>query len=900
MQRYLQSGFQLIVFFVLLWASTSEISRAQATSSVTRLHAWEEHQALGQESPFRDLKWRALGPLQAGAKIEAIAVPPGNHGIIYVGVGSGNIWKTVNNGVSWTPIFENESTFSIGDLAISNSDPDIIWAGTGETQPRPWGYAYSGTGVFRSLDGGNNWSNMGLSETHHIGKVLIHPSNPNIVFVAAIGHFNTQNDERGVFRTSDGGSTWEKVLFLGNDTGAIDLVMNPSDPSVIYAAMWQRNSGSDGESGEKSGIYRSLDGGDTWIRLENGLPKGQLGRSGLDISQSNPDVIYTFIDNRSQAASVEDDALIGGEVYRSNNRGDTWENVSKENMSIIFGALGWKFADIRVSPANENELFVLGVKAYHSSDGGKTYARIGENIVRVHDTRGEVMHLDQHEIWIDPLNPGRVLLGNDGGLFQSYDGGDSWLHHNNIPAAEFYAVSFDNSSPFNVYGGTQDNAALFGPSDTELDGSRVAGSITDPWENVYLDRWTGGDSFDTLVDPTSEGVVYYEHQHGGLMRIDVNGESVLTGGRSAESIRPRAPEGEVAWLFGWFAPLTLSHHDPRTLFMGANVLLRSTDRGDNWRAISPDLADSSGGEKAPIPYGGITDIAESFSDPNLIWVGTEGGTVWFGDLSTEIWSKRDKNLPAKWVSTLIASQHDPRSLYVSMTGYREDDFSAYLYKSEDQGIMWKSIVGNLPAESINVVREDPTDPNILYVGTDLGVFTSLDGGATWISLSASLPSTPVHDLFIHPRDNQIVIGTHGRGAFILEAGPIQEFQSIQAAGSPRFFEILPAILPNVEGKSVMSRSGTTYGEAKIGYMLPNSVSGVSIDIFDSSQTLVGRLTGSGEAGVHTLDWDLVSLGAEIQKGQYVDRQSYVGAGTYTLILKGGSDEVRGAVVILRQ
>ena len=892
--------FCVFLLLFLFSASDAILTHAQATSSEARQKSWDRHQDLDLQSPFKDYAWRALGPLQAGAKIEAIAVPPGNHGIIYVGVGSGNVWKTVNNGISWTPIFEHESTFTIGDIAVSNSNPDIVWVGSGETPPRPWGYAYAGTGVFRSLDGGKTWANRGLSETHHIGKVLIHPSNPQIVYVAAIGHFYTQNDERGVFRTRDGGSTWEKVLFLGSDTGAIDLVMNPSNPNVIFAAMWQRGSGEGSEAGKKSGLYRSKDGGDTWTHLEKGLPKGPVGRSGLDISVSNPNVVYTFVDNHTPAASGKEGALVGGEVYRSADGGDSWEHVSKEHTSIVFGELGWKFADIRVSPADENELYILGVKAYHSMDGGKTFARIGERIVRVHDTRGEVMHLDQHEIWIDPLNPQRVLLGNDGGLFQSYDGGDSWLHLNNIPAAEFYAISYDNASPFNVYGGTQDNAALFGPSTVELDGSQVVGSTRDPWENVYLDRWTGGDSFDTLVDPSTDGVVYYEHQYGGLIRKDVNGESVLSGGRSSTSIQPRAPEGEKKWRFGWFSPLALSHYDPRTLYMGANFLLRTTDRGDNWEAISPDLADSSGGEKSPVPYGTITDIAESPHDPSLIWIGTEGGSVWFGDLSSKTWSQRDGTLPDKWISTLIASVHDPSTLYVSMTGYREDDFSAYLFKSVDKGLTWKSIVGNLPGESINVIREDPVYPEILYIGTDLGVFTSLDGGESWISLSASLPTTPVHDLFVHPRDNQMVIGTHGRGAFIVDVGPIRAYHSLGNDGRPHVFDILPAILPNIEGLSVMYRPGTTYGEAVITYMVAHTGPAVSIDLYDSAHTLVGHLAGSGEAGVHVLKWDLVPLGAEIQKGQYIDQVSHIEPGTYSLILRANGEEVRSSIIVLAQ
>ncbi len=741
-------------------------ARAQATDPGTRLRAWEDHIRLERESPFSDLEWRAVGPMQAGARVEAIAVPPGIHGTIYVGIGSGNLWKTENNGLTWTPIFEKESAFSVGDVAVSRSDPEIVWVGTGETQPRHSGYSYSGTGVFKSTDAGRTWQNTGLSDTHHIGKVLIHPTNPDIVFVAALGHFWSPNQERGVFRTVDGGESWDRVLFVSDHTGVVDLVMDPSDPQVLYASAWQAVSGEPVEAGEESGVFRSTDGGDSWEKLGGGLPDGPLGRIGLDVAPSSPHIVYAFVDNWGPS-HVEGRAITGGEVYRSDDRGGSWRKVNEDDLYEVYGVYGWKFADIRVSPDNPDDLFILGNRAFHSNDGGRTFRRISEKIIRMHDTRGVIMHLDHHEIWIDPLDPNRVLLGNDGGLFQSWDRGESWLHINNLPAAEFYSLSLDMSDPYRIFGGTQDNAALYGPSHISIEGA-----IWDPWENVYLDQWTGGDSFDTYLDPTDNSLVYYEHQHGSMRRMDISQDSVLTG--AAQSIRPRLAREEGRWRSGWYTPFIISHHDPYTLYVGGNRLLKSTNRGEDWAPISQEVADSAEGPRAAVPFGTITMIAESELQQGLIYVGTEGGSAWLTRDDGENWERVGQGLPKKWVSRIVASRHETGRVYLSQTGFREDDFSSYLFSSDDFGESWTSIVGNLPGESVNVIQEDPDLPNVLYVGTDLGVYVSGNRGVSWHSLSSNLPTTPVHDLDVHPRDGELVIGTHGRSVFVLDLTPVRD------------------------------------------------------------------------------------------------------------------------------
>ena len=730
--------------------------------------------------------------MQAGARVEAIAVPPGNHGTIYVGIGSGNLWKTENNGLSWSPIFERESSFSIGDVAVSPSNPEVLWVGTGETQPRHSGYSYSGTGVFKSTDGGESWQNMGLHDTHHIGKVLIHPTNPDIVFVAALGHFWSPNEERGVFRTVDGGESWDRVLFISDHAGVVDLVMDPSDPRTLYASAWQAVSGEPVEGGEESGVYRSTDGGNGWEKLSNGFPEGPLGRIGLDVAPTASEVVYAFVDNWNPSP-VEGREIVGGEVYRSDDRGSSWRKVNEEDLFSVFGVYGWKFTDVRVSPQDPDDLFILGNRAFRSTDGGRTFRGIGEKIIRMHDTRGVIMHLDHHEIWIDPLNPDRVLLGNDGGLFQSWDRGESWLHINNIPAAEFYSITLDMSDPYRIFGGTQDNAALYGPSHLSFEDV-----IWDPWENVYLDQWTGGDSFDTYPDPTDSALVYYEHQHGSMRRMDITQDSVLTG--AAESIRPRLRReartgggaaggrgaggggaggveagAEESWRSGWYTPFIISHYDPYTLYVGGNFLLKSTNRGEDWFPISPDLSDPAGGPRAVVPFGTITMISESKLQRGLIYVGTEGGSVWITRDEGENWGRVGRGLPEKWVSRVLASTHQMGRVYVSQTGFREDDFNSYLFRSDDFGGSWTSIVGDLPAESVNVIQEDPELADVLYVGTDLGVFVSGDGGGHWHSLSTQLPTTPVHDLDIHPREGELVIGTHGRSVFVLDLAPVREW-----------------------------------------------------------------------------------------------------------------------------
>ena len=724
----------------------------------------------------------------------------------------------------------------MGDIAVAPSNSEIVWVGTGEVQPRFSGYAFAGTGVFKSTNAGRTWAPMGLADSHHIAKVLIDPVNPDIVYVAAMGHQWTPNAERGIYKTTDGGRTWKRSLFLDEQTGAIDIVMDPSNRNLLYASMWQI------ETGPKSGVYRSKDGGKTWKKLM--LPVMEIGRSNITVAPSQPKTLYVFLDNRGPH-SGEQQHYVGGEVYRSDDRGDTWRKANTQDLYPVFGPFGWKFCDIRVSPDNAEEIYIFGNRAFHSTDGGRTYTRIGETIRRLRDTQGLVMHLDHHAFWIDPGDPNHLLLGNDGGVFSSYDRGKSWLHLNTIPIAQFYSVAVDMAEPYNIYGGTQDDAAFYGPSTYTVDDSR---NENEPWRQVYLDKWTGGDSFVTLPDPEDRRFIYYEHQNGDLRRMDTLGESIQTGSRSSQDISPEAPKGEKPWRIGWFMPYLISAFDPATLYAGADKLLKTTDRGKKWTAISPDLSDPVGGLRDPVQLGTITMISESPRQRGLLYAGTEGGRVHLTKDDGGHWTEISKGLPKKWVSRVLASAYQDGLAYASFTGYRDDDTRAYLFRTTDYGATWTSIVGNLPAESINVVREDPRNADVLYVGTDAGVYVSLDQGASWMSLSATLPTTPVHDLVVHPRDDEIVIGTHGRGVFVLDARPIQGWR---VAGT-KLFAPHPAL---VRIADEVEPAGTP-GSAAIAFQveLPGPV---TLTIRDLKGEVVRTLSLNATRGLNVAAWNLL-------------------------------------------
>ena len=733
-----------------------------ATTAEARLAAWRQHQQMERESPVT-LKWRAVGPRMQGGRIETVAVAPGRPSTIYAGAGSGGVFKSINNGTTWTPIFDNEATTSIGAIAVASSDANTVWVGTGEVLMAR--SSYPGMGVYKSTDAGASWTHMGLTDSHHISQVLIHPTDPQRVWVAAIGRLYSESPERGVFRTRDGGRTWQRTLFVNERTGAIDLALDPSNPNVLYASMWDRSRKAWGHrpNGPGSGAYKSVDGGETWTRL-SGLPSGEhVGRIGLAIARSNPKVVYALVDNYAPApvaagrgrGGAQPPDRIGGEVYRSDDAGATWRKVNTEPV-----ATGWDFCLIQVAPDNENIVYLPNNRFMASEDAGRTYRQIQGTLVHLLPHGSTVLHLDQHDLWINPANGDHMLLGNDGGLHLSYDRGASWLHLNNLPIGEFYAVTVDMATPYTIYGGTQDNAALFGSSAQTITDDRG-----DQWAHVYLDQWGGGDSYFTYRDPSDPDVFFYEHQFGDLRR------KRMSTGRT-DGISPRAPRGEPAYRTNWMTPFFFSAHDPGTMYYAAEKVFRSRDRGDTWTAISPDLT-SAPATQGNVPWGTITTVSESPRDGRVLYTGADDGRISVTRDGGTSWTRIGESLPERWVSRLLASRHDDATVFAALTGYRFNELTPYLFVSRDYGRTWTSITSNLPTESINVVAEDPVDPRVLYIGTDAGVYASINQGASWMSLSSGLPTVPVHDLVVHPRDHELVVATHGRSIYVADIRPVR-------------------------------------------------------------------------------------------------------------------------------
>ena len=720
----------------------SDKSLAVPTSADARNDSWEHHLELQRNSPYKALQWRAIGPRRQGGRIESIACPPGNTATMYVGVGSGNLWKTVNNGITWTPIFENKSTGAMGDVAVSRSNPNVVWLGTGEVLMAR--SALPGMGVFKSADAGATWKNMGLHDTHHIGRVLIDPEDENIVYVVAIGHQCSANPQRGIFKTTDGGLNWKHVLYVNEFTSAIDMVIDPSDRNVLYATTWQRDLDGQDHHGQHSGVHKSTDAGITWKKLGGGLPQGDdVGRIGIDVAAVNPKVVYALADEGRN-----------DHLYRSNDAGDSWKIVNETPLQAR-----WDWCEIRVSPDNENEVYSIGQRSLVSRDGGKTFEQIGGTIARLLPHPSRVLHLDTHAMWIDPLNTDHIVFGNDGGLFISYDRGANWLHVNNLPIAEVYAVTYDMEEPYNIYIGTQDNAALYGPST-----HRPEDGGPDDWEFVYVDRWGGGDSYFTYHDPSDPDTIYYEHQYGDIKR-----KSMASG--ATESIRPAGPQNSAPLRFAWMTPFFPSTHQATTLYCGANRVFKSENRGDDWSAISPDL--TLGANPPNIRYKAITALAESPCSLGLLFAGTDNGNLYVTRNDGQNWEAISAGLPRYEITRVTPSPHDKQKVLVTLTGMGSDDFQPYVFRSNDQGETWKAISNSLPLEPIHVIREDPHVEDLLYIGTILGVYVSSDGGVRWQSLCNNLPTAAIYDLAIHPRENELIAGTHGRSVFVLDISTLQ-------------------------------------------------------------------------------------------------------------------------------
>lgn len=761
-------------------------ARVTSTDPALRLQAFERHEALKGSSPFKDLKWQFLGPKNVSGRTVDIAVvaPRGKHYTIYVAAATGGVWKTENEATTWKPVFEQGPTTSIGDLAIAPSNPDIVWIGTGEANI--FRSSNAGAGVYKSVDAGKTWQHMGLTDTYTIPRILIHPSNPDIVYVAASGHEWTTNADRGLYKTTDGGKTWAKILSADDRTGVIDLAMDPADADTLYAATWQRtrlkwNDPRNFPGYAGSGLQKTTDGGKTWTPINTGLPEARFrGRIGLDVCRTQPDVVYAIVDNyevsrepteaeKADPYGIPSSGFIkGATVYRSDNKGGSWTQVSgltpeqKTFMERHSGTFGWVFGQIRVDPNDPNTVYTLGVGLNVSSDGGKTFRRL--------PTPGS----DHHGLWIDPDNSNYLINSYDQGFALSYDKGATWKDSRlTLPLAQFFNVSYDMDTPFRVYGSMQDHGSFRGVVDLAAGRDRIP--------TADFERAPGGEGTTHAIDPTNPAIVYSSGFYGTLNRSDL---SKPRGQQNKALIQPRFPD-EPKLRGEWLAPTILSPHNPEIVYHGMQVLMMSRDRGDTWETISPDLTYNTTAEMGDIPYHTIFTISESPLRSGLIYVGTDDGKVHVTRDRGRTWAEIMAGLPyQKWVSRIVASAYDLGTVYMTQNGKRDDDFTPYVWKSTDFGKTWVSIVGNVPIGPVNVIREDPVDRNILYLGTDTAVYVTTDGGKAWSVLGSNLPSAYVHDLVIHPRDNVMVIATHGRGMWVVDVDPINK----KSSRPRRFFE----------------------------------------------------------------------------------------------------------------
>ncbi len=760
----------VLLFMPLQAKKVKTPKRIQSTDPALRMKWFDQHVEMTKSSSHNDMKWQHIGPQNVSGRCTDIAVvtPKGENFTIYVAAASGGVWKTVNEGTTWDPVFDQAASTSIGDVTIAPSNSDIVWIGSGEANI--FRSSMAGSGIYKSTDAGKTWKHMGLTGTNTIARIVIHPENPDIVYVAASGHEWTHNAERGVYKTTDGGKTWEKVHYINEQTGTIDLIMDPSDSETLYAATWQRirdrwNDPRNKPGYTGSGIHKTTDGGKTWKPINNGLPEAKYrGRIGIDLCLSKPNVVYAFVDSYEIARQITDEDradsygvpssgfIKGATVYRSDDRGANWKQVSgltpetKPYMERHSATYGWVFGQMRVDPNDENTIYTMGLALNVSNDGGKTFRRL----------RG--MHGDHHGLWIDPDNSDYLINVNDGGIVISYDKGETWRQfRNNLPLCQFFNIAHDMDTPFRVYGSMQDHGSFRGVVDL----SRGRDNIP----TVDFEGAPGGEGSSHAIDPTDPRIVYSAGFYGTLSKSILGKD----GQWQRKSILPRQYPGEPRLRGQWVAPFILSPHNPNIIYHGMQYLFRSRDQGDTFEKISPDLTYNIKSEMGDIPYQTLFSISESPFKFGLIYVGTDDGKVHITKNGGKTWKEIMKDLPyKKWVSRIVASAFNMGTVFMTQNGKRDDDFAAYVWKSTDFGENWVDISGNIPLGPVNVIREHPTNRNVLYVGTDVGVYVTTDGGKTWEVLGGNLPSTFVADLIVHPRDSILVIATHGRGMWAVD------------------------------------------------------------------------------------------------------------------------------------
>ncbi len=890
------------VFFLLVTICAS--AQQSASDSQVVKKSLQEKQTLENTSIIKNISFSNIGPTIMSGRVADIDVNPNDPTEFYVGYASGGLWYTKNNGTSFTPLLDNSPTQNVGDIAVDWNN-GTIWVGTGEKNSSRSSYA--GIGILKSDNQGKTWEHVGLSDSHHVSRIVINSNNPEEVVVGVIGHLYSPNEERGVFKTLDGGKTWKKTLFINNDTGIIDVVAAPENPNVLYAASWERERKAwnfDGD-GNHSAIYKSTDAGDTWenISINNGFRNGAgVGRIGLSVYDEN--TVYAIHDSQFRRKSEKkekkssngltkedfkkmsieeflaltdknldnylrtnrfqrkytsktvkkmvsqgtvkpidlvkyledansmlfDTPVEGAEVFITTNGGKKWRKTHKNHIDGLYYSYGYYFGEIRVDPQDKNTIYVLGVPILRSKDGGKTFTSIGK----------ENVHSDHQALWVNPKRKGHLVEGNDGGLNISYDDGAHWIKLNSPSVGQFYAIHADNQKPYNVYGGLQDNGVWTASHNAKMN-NRWLQTGHNPYTSIM-----GGDGMQVQVDDRNPSIVYTGSQFGNYFRLDRDQ-------RERTYIQPKHVLGEAPYRFNWQTPILLSKHNQDILYLGSNKLHRSLDKGDTWETVSVDL--TTGGKKGNVAYGTLTTISESPFQFGLLYTGSDDGYVHMSKNGGGSWERISNSFPkGLWVSRVIASQHKKERVYVTLNGYRSDDFTVYVYMSDDYGKTWENISNNIPTSPVNVIREDSENPNLLYVGTDNGAYASFNQGKDWSSFQKGLPSVAIHDLVIQPSAKHLILGTHGRSLYKASIAPLQLMTSEVMAKETHIFSISTIKKSRTWGNSWGRWSTPFIPKISIPYYLSSSRK-VTINIY-KDELLVASIVKDSDEGFNEVSYDL--------------------------------------------
>jgi photosystem II stability/assembly factor-like uncharacterized protein len=812
-----------------------------AVACAAAVPVWAQGVKIDSET-FGGLRARPIGPATMSGRITAVDAVAGDRVTIYAGAAGGGLWKSVDGGVVFKPVFDKHNQ-SIGAVAVDPSNPKHVWVGTGESWVR--NSVSVGDGVYRSVDGGESWTRTGLEQTERIARILVHPKDGNTVFVCAMGPLFNDHPDRGVFRTKDGGKSWEKVLFSAPDTGCADLALNPQDPSTLYAGLWQfrRQPWFFTSGGSRSGLYRSTDGGTTWQRLGKGLPEGDLGRVAIAVSPAKPSVVFATVESKKTM------------LYRSDDRGDTWIGLSD---GTAVTSRPFYFSRLVADPATVDRVYKMGLQAAASDDGGKTFGAIGGG-----GLFGPSYHSDVHDIWINPKNPEHLIIGTDGGVYISYSRGSTFRFVGSLPVSQYYHVSYDMAWPYNVYGGLQDNSTWYGPS-------RRAGGIA----NKHWSSLTGGDGFWAFIDPADSDIVYNEYQGGNLFRIR---KSTL----ESKDIKPTPRAGDPKFRFNWNTPIHMSPNDPGTLYYAAQFLFRSRDKGESWERLSPDLTTNDPAKQKQHESGGLTvdnstaenhctifAIAESPRRRDVIWVGTDDGNLQVtrdgGQTWTNVAAKVTGLPPSTWVSGIEASRHADGTAFVTFDGHMTGDMRPYIFKTTDFGATWTALATGDVKGYAHVVKQDLVNPDLLFVGTEFGLWVSVDGGQQWGQFTANLPNVAVRDIAIHPRDHDLILATHGRGVYIVDdVTPLRHLTAETLASNVAFLPSRPSPMIAQSFEFGFNGDAEFVGESPnevgvITYYLKrrHMLGDLKLEVSDPSGRLLTTMDGGQRRGINRVEWPM--------------------------------------------